>query len=219
MVELPESPSILFAGMAGSRMPVVVSHGEGRAVFASPEQQASALVAMRYLDHAGQPTEVYPYNPNGSPAGVTGFTTADGRFHDHDAAPRAGLPQRADVLAPGRMVDARLARLPLAADVPQRAALGGIGAPRSLNDRGRRRLRRLGGLLDLRLGAQVGDELLNLFLLQALRNLLLDLVERRRRQRTAVFEQDHVITKVGLDRRFGVLALARPVTASPNGLT
>ncbi|MEF8698682.1 MAG: phosphoribosylformylglycinamidine synthase [Candidatus Accumulibacter sp. UW20] len=80
LVELPPSPSILFAGMTGSRLPVVVSHGEGRAVFASPEQQASALVAMRYLDHSGQPTELYPCNPNGSPAGVTGFTTADGRF-------------------------------------------------------------------------------------------------------------------------------------------
>jgi phosphoribosylformylglycinamidine synthase len=52
----------------GSRLPVVVSHGEGRAVFASAEQQAQALVAMRYVDTAGQPTEVYPYNPNGSPA-------------------------------------------------------------------------------------------------------------------------------------------------------
>jgi phosphoribosylformylglycinamidine synthase len=80
LVELPESPSVFFAGMAGSRLPVVVSHGEGRAVFASAAQQASALVAMRYVDHGGQPSEVYPYNPNGSPAGVTGFTTADGRF-------------------------------------------------------------------------------------------------------------------------------------------
>jgi phosphoribosylformylglycinamidine synthase len=80
MVELSESPSILFAGMLGSRLPVVVSHGEGRAVFASAEQRASALVAMRYIDHAGQPTEAYPYNPNGSPDGVTGLTTADGRF-------------------------------------------------------------------------------------------------------------------------------------------
>jgi phosphoribosylformylglycinamidine synthase len=80
LVELPESPSVFFAGMAGSRLPVVVSHGEGRAVFASAAQQASAVVAMRYVDHGGQPSEVYPYNPNGSPAGVTGFTTADGRF-------------------------------------------------------------------------------------------------------------------------------------------
>ncbi|MCM8597300.1 MAG: phosphoribosylformylglycinamidine synthase, partial [Candidatus Accumulibacter sp.] len=80
LVELPASPSIFFAGMHGSRLPVVVSHGEGRAVFASTEQRANALVAMRFIDHHGAPTEVYPANPNGSPAGATGFTTADGRF-------------------------------------------------------------------------------------------------------------------------------------------
>ena len=80
MVEIPESPSLFFAGMAGSRMPIVVSHGEGRADFDSSAQQASTLVAMRYLDNAGNPSEVYPYNPNGSPAGITGVTTADGRF-------------------------------------------------------------------------------------------------------------------------------------------
>ncbi|WP_263772366.1 phosphoribosylformylglycinamidine synthase [Propionivibrio soli] len=80
MAELPESPSLFFAGMVGSRMPIVVSHGEGRAEFDSAEQQAKVLVAMRYLDNAGNPTEVYPYNPNGSPAGITGVTTADGRF-------------------------------------------------------------------------------------------------------------------------------------------
>ena len=74
------SSKLFFAGMAGSRMPIVVSHGEGRAEFDVPEQQAQVLVAMRYLDNAGHPTEVYPYNPNGSPAGITGVTTADGRF-------------------------------------------------------------------------------------------------------------------------------------------
>lgn len=78
---IPESPSLFFAGMAGSRMPIVVSHGEGRARIDSAAQQESALVAMRYLDNVGNPTEVYPYNPNGSPAGITGaLTTADGRF-------------------------------------------------------------------------------------------------------------------------------------------
>ncbi|QWT45304.1 phosphoribosylformylglycinamidine synthase [Azospira inquinata] len=80
MAEVTPSPSLFFAGMAGSRMPIVVSHGEGRAEFASAEDQARALVALRYVDHQGQATEAYPYNPNGSPAGVTGFTTADGRF-------------------------------------------------------------------------------------------------------------------------------------------
>ena len=80
MAEVAESPSLFFAGMAGSRMPIVVSHGEGRAEFADARDQDQALVALRYVDNLGAPTEVYPYNPNGSPAGVTGFTTADGRF-------------------------------------------------------------------------------------------------------------------------------------------
>ena len=80
LIELPASQSIFFAGMHGSRLPVVVSHGEGRAVFTSREQEARALVAMRYVDHRGRPSEVYPANPNGSPTGATGFTTADGRF-------------------------------------------------------------------------------------------------------------------------------------------
>ncbi|MFZ4536739.1 phosphoribosylformylglycinamidine synthase [Propionivibrio sp.] len=80
LLESPESPSLFFGGMAGSRLPVVVSHGEGQAMFDSAEQQARALVVMRYLDNAGQPSEVYPYNPNGSPQGITGVTTADGRF-------------------------------------------------------------------------------------------------------------------------------------------
>jgi phosphoribosylformylglycinamidine synthase len=80
MVEVPDSPSILFAGMAGLQVPVVVSHGEGRAVFANDDARAQALVAMRYLDHDGNATEIYPHNPNGSPDGITGLTTPDGRF-------------------------------------------------------------------------------------------------------------------------------------------
>ncbi|MDR0576451.1 MAG: phosphoribosylformylglycinamidine synthase [Candidatus Accumulibacter sp.] len=80
MVELPASPSLFFDGMTGGRLPIVVSHGEGRAEFDSPEQRARAIVAMRYLDNAGNVSETYPYNPNGSPAGITGLTTADGRF-------------------------------------------------------------------------------------------------------------------------------------------
>ncbi len=80
MVEVVDSPSIFFAGMAGSRMPIANAHGEGRAVFRSDEDRAKALVAVRYVDSQGRPTERYPYNPNGSPGGVTGFTTPDGRF-------------------------------------------------------------------------------------------------------------------------------------------
>ena len=80
MVEVAESPSLFFAGMAGSRMAVSTAHGEGRAVFADPAAQAKALVALRFVDNRGAATESYPANPNGSPAGITGLTTADGRF-------------------------------------------------------------------------------------------------------------------------------------------
>ncbi len=80
LAEVLDSPSLFFAGMEGSRLPVVVSHGEGRAVFDNPGDQAKALAALRYIDNKGEPTEVYPYNPNGSPGGLTAVTTADGRF-------------------------------------------------------------------------------------------------------------------------------------------
>jgi phosphoribosylformylglycinamidine synthase len=79
-VEIQPSPSLFFAGMEGSRMPIANAHGEGRAVFASAEAQAQALAAVRYVDSRGRPTETYPYNPNGSPGGITGLTTPDGRF-------------------------------------------------------------------------------------------------------------------------------------------
>ncbi len=80
MVEVPESPSLFFSGMAGSKAPIVVSHGEGRALFANDTDRAKALAALRYVDNHGAISEVYPYNPNGSPDGLTGLTTADGRF-------------------------------------------------------------------------------------------------------------------------------------------
>ena len=80
MVEVAASPSVFLAGMAGSRMPVANAHGEGRAVFTPSAAQEQALVALRYVDAAGQATERYPENPNGSPAGICGLTTADGRY-------------------------------------------------------------------------------------------------------------------------------------------
>jgi len=82
MVEVTDSPSLFFEGMAGSRLPIVVSHGEGRAEFASATLRSAAerLTALRFVDNRGAVTETYPANPNGSPRGITGLTTADGRF-------------------------------------------------------------------------------------------------------------------------------------------
>ncbi len=80
MVEVQDSPSILLAGMAGSRMPIVVSHGEGRAVFQGIDDKDNARIALRYVDNTGAIATRYPFNPNGSPDGITGLTTPDGRF-------------------------------------------------------------------------------------------------------------------------------------------
>jgi len=80
LAEVLDSPSLFFADMAGSMMPIVVSHGEGRVVFRDPGHAAQALSTLRYVDHRGAPTEAYPMNPNGSAGGLTGFTTPDGRF-------------------------------------------------------------------------------------------------------------------------------------------
>jgi phosphoribosylformylglycinamidine synthase len=82
MVEVQPSPSILFTGMVGSKMPVVVAHGEGRAVFAGDPQTAldANAVALAYIDNYGNKTTAFPANPNGSPLGITGLTTNDGRF-------------------------------------------------------------------------------------------------------------------------------------------
>ena len=78
MVEVTPSPSIFFKGMEGSRMPIVTAHGEGRAFFRDGEE--NALVCMRYVNNRGEPAETYPYNPSGTPHGITGLTTPDGRF-------------------------------------------------------------------------------------------------------------------------------------------
>jgi phosphoribosylformylglycinamidine synthase len=79
-VEVLPSPSLFFDGMAGSRLPVAVAHGEGYTEFADTAQRAKALAALRFVDNRGLATELYPLNPNGSPGGLTGVTTADGRF-------------------------------------------------------------------------------------------------------------------------------------------
>jgi len=80
LVEVLDSPSLFLRGMAGSRLPIAVSHGEGFASFRYRGNPERVLPAMRFVDHAGAPTEVYPLNPNGSPGGLTAVTTADGRF-------------------------------------------------------------------------------------------------------------------------------------------
>ncbi|MBS7405708.1 MAG: phosphoribosylformylglycinamidine synthase subunit PurQ, partial [Oxalobacter sp.] len=80
MVGIPKSPSIFFAGMEGMEAPIVVSHGEGRADFSQQGDINRVQVAMRYIDRKGQPTEIYPLNPNGSPQGITSVTTPAGRF-------------------------------------------------------------------------------------------------------------------------------------------
>jgi len=79
LVGIEDSPSLFFAGMAGSRLPVVTAHGEGRAQFSGSDGAGSAAVAVRYVDAAGEATTSYPDNPNGSPGGVTGLTTTSGR--------------------------------------------------------------------------------------------------------------------------------------------
>lgn len=92
MVEVLESPSLFFNGMAGSKMPIAVAHGEGFAEFKEPSETsavnggvvnelvAKKLVTMRFIDNASTPTISYPFNPNGSPQGITGLTSTDGRF-------------------------------------------------------------------------------------------------------------------------------------------
>jgi phosphoribosylformylglycinamidine synthase len=80
LVEVLESPSLFFAGMAGSRLPIAVAHGEGFADFSQRGDAGAVHAAMRFVDHRGAATEAYPFNPNGSPGGLTAVTTADGRF-------------------------------------------------------------------------------------------------------------------------------------------
>ena len=83
MVQIQESASIFLQGMAGSRMPIAIAHGEGHAEFESEEAlleaDLSGTVALRFVDNHGKVTETYPANPNGSPRGITGLTSRDGR--------------------------------------------------------------------------------------------------------------------------------------------
>jgi phosphoribosylformylglycinamidine synthase len=84
MAEVMKSPSIFTQGMEGSQIPIAIAHGEGFANFSQQGKlesiQAQGLAALRFVDNFGSPTEAYPMNPNGSPQGLTGVTTPDGRF-------------------------------------------------------------------------------------------------------------------------------------------
>jgi phosphoribosylformylglycinamidine synthase len=80
MVQVLDSPSLFFKDMAGSRLPIAVAHGEGFANFSKRGDKTKVIEAMRFTDNHGQATEQYPFNPNGSPGGLTAVTTADGRF-------------------------------------------------------------------------------------------------------------------------------------------
>ncbi|MBB3220101.1 phosphoribosylformylglycinamidine synthase [Pseudoduganella umbonata] len=80
LVEVLDSPSIFFQGMAGTQTPIAIAHGEGYADFSQTGSLDEAIAAMRYVDNCGSATEAYPFNPNGSPRGITSVTTPDGRF-------------------------------------------------------------------------------------------------------------------------------------------
>ncbi|MFS8136634.1 MAG: phosphoribosylformylglycinamidine synthase [Thermomonas sp.] len=79
LLEVEQSPSLFLRGMAGSRIPVAVAHGEGRAVFANGIDQSAVDISLRYVTGDGRVAETYPANPNGSPAGIAGVTSRDGR--------------------------------------------------------------------------------------------------------------------------------------------
>ncbi|MGB7819151.1 MAG: phosphoribosylformylglycinamidine synthase [Ornithinibacter sp.] len=80
LVEVLESPSILTGGMAGSQIPIAVAHGEGFADFSARGDSGAVERVARFVDHHGDPATAYPFNPNGSPGGLTAVTTTDGRF-------------------------------------------------------------------------------------------------------------------------------------------
>ena len=117
LVEVPESPSLFFSGMAGSRIPVVTAHGEGRALFTRGQAPEDAIVAMRFVDNRGAADRELPVQPERLAPRHHRRHHRRRPLHDRDAAPRARLPHGPDVLAPGRL---DLGREPLAAPLPQR---------------------------------------------------------------------------------------------------
>ncbi len=122
LVEVLDSPSLFFKGMAGARLPIAVAHGEGFANFARRGNAAQVLPAMRFVDNLGQPTEAYPFNPNGSPGGLTAVTTADGRFTAMMPHPERVFRNVQMSWTPGDINAAQ----PLDANLAQRQALLGL---------------------------------------------------------------------------------------------
>ena len=83
LVKVESSPSAFFAGMSGSHFPLAVAHGEGRVHFSTKEEQRliadSGLISIKYVDNRGSVASIYPSNPNGSPEGIAGLSSKDGR--------------------------------------------------------------------------------------------------------------------------------------------
>ncbi|MBA4142197.1 MAG: phosphoribosylformylglycinamidine synthase [Nitrosospira sp.] len=113
MVEVQQGPSVFLDGMAGSRMPIAVAHGEGYAEFSGRNSVSliSSLIALRYVDNRGEPTEAYPLNPSGSPRGVAGVTTPDGRFTILMPHPERGFRAAQHSWQPGWREDAPWMRM------------------------------------------------------------------------------------------------------------
>ena len=80
LVEVFKSESVFLTNMQGSRLPVPIAHGEGRCEFPDDDKVADANVVLAFVDNAGELAQKYPSNPNGSPYGVAGLTSDDGRF-------------------------------------------------------------------------------------------------------------------------------------------
>ena len=126
MVQIPQNPSIFLRDMQGSLLPIVVAHGEGRAEFRDPTHMQQLIldkqIALCFVDNRGELATTYPYNPNGSPYGISGLTTPDGRFTILMPHPERVCRTIANSLASRRVGRGR----PVAAHVPQRAGVGGL---------------------------------------------------------------------------------------------
>ncbi len=118
---VPPSRSVLLAGMQGSVLPIAVAHGEGRAEFdpgsSAADLMAQRRVALQYVDNREQPTQVYPFNPNGSALGLAGLCSADGRVTSVMPQSGARVPHGAELLegqgvGRGRRLDAPVPQCP-----------------------------------------------------------------------------------------------------------